>query len=107
MQAVGTALRATISSGSRRGGLPMVRRWLARAILVGLLFAGPWIGVALLEPEHAATNGAVRLVEAEVRQHEDLHYAIHSALGRVFSLCPCTRGLAETQFRKGSFHYRR
>jgi hypothetical protein len=38
--------------------------------------------------------------------NDQLHYGSHLLAGRVFSLCPCTDQLAETQYIKGLQHAR-
>jgi hypothetical protein len=63
------------------------------------------VGVALLEAEDAeAGGGVVGAVEQVVRRNEWLHYQVHMTLGRLFSLHPRTRGRANEEFRKASFH---
>jgi hypothetical protein len=52
----------------------------------------------------AAGRTALTPLDQTVRAHERLHFAIHLAAGRVFSICPCTRGLAREQYWKASMH---
>jgi hypothetical protein len=36
--------------------------------------------------------------------NDQVHYGGHLVAGRILSLCPCTTGLAETQYIRGTYH---
>src|SRR5690242_14155753 len=66
-----------------------------RLLLVGVVA----LGLALATPALADT--ALGFI------HNDrLHYVVHLAAGRAFSLCPCTTQLAQTQYARGMYHAR-
>jgi hypothetical protein len=39
-----------------------------------------------------------------VAHNDRVHYVGHLMGTQVFSLCPCTQGLAQTQYVKGMYH---
>src|ERR1051325_4995155 len=69
----------------------VVSRPLVIAVVaVVLLCATPWVA-----------NGAL-----SVAHDDQVHYGGHLLAGRIFSLCPCTAELAETQLIKAMYHAR-
>jgi hypothetical protein len=73
---------------------------LAPALLLG----------ALIAVETEARNGPghriIDALEERIGQSDELHYYVHEALGKVFSLCPCTGGMSREQYRKAALHRR-
>jgi hypothetical protein len=83
------------------------RGWLRRltipVLAVAILPSG-LIAVAIVEPDAGPGAQVVDFAEQQVRQNEDLHYNIHRALGRVFSLCSCTADISRSQYEKAFYH---
>ena len=60
-----------------------------------------FVGLGLLLTSPRLAESALGAV------HNDrVHYVGHLVAGRLFSLCPCTQQLAETQYLKGMYHAR-
>jgi hypothetical protein len=83
------------------------RRWLRRLAMLALVLAilpSGFIVVALVEPDVGPGAQVAEFAEQQIRQNEDLHYNIHRVLGKVFSFCPCTARLSQSQYTKAYYH---
>ncbi len=95
---------------SQEPGTTLVRgdrtlRKVALALVVAAsAAASPLAAVALAEPEGGPAQGLLDWAEDRVRENDQLHRAIHLALGRIFSICPCTASLGQSQYRKAGYH---
>jgi hypothetical protein len=82
-------------------------RWLARAAIgvgFGTMISAGVLGLYVSRPESGPGQVLLDAIEYPIRQNEDLQYNAHRALGRLFSLCPCTAGLSADQYRRAWFH---
>ena len=81
----------------------MVRPVLIRAgIIVGVATAA---GVLLASVTWLVAGESLRReADIVVHRHERLHFAVHLAAGRVFSVCPCSRGRADMEHWKAARH---
>ncbi len=46
----------------------------------------------------------VNFVKDRIGPNDELHYVVHTVLGHVFALCPCTDGLSRLEYIKAAFH---
>jgi hypothetical protein len=44
----------------------------------------------------------VNLVNDRIGPNDELHFAVHTVLGHVFGLCPCTDGLSRLEYSKAA-----
>ncbi len=88
---------------SPRGGRTLRKVALALVVAAGAV-ASPLAAVALAEPEGSPGHGLWDWAEDRVRANDELHRTIHLALGRIFSICPCTVRLSQSQYRKAGYH---
>lgn len=79
-------------------------RTVAVVIFALILLTGGVLALYLSRPESGLARDVLELIEYPLSQNEDLHYGVHSALGKTFSLCPCTAGLSAEQYRRAWFH---
>lgn len=68
-----------------------------------ILMAGV-LAIYVSRPQSGPGRVLLVAIEYPIRQNEELQYNAHRALGKLFSLCPCTAGLAADQYRRASFH---
>jgi hypothetical protein len=61
------------------------------------------VGVVAVVSLAAFTPGLTRAA-LQVGHDDQVHYVVHLVAGRVFSLCPCTAGLADNQYARGMYH---
>lgn len=88
---------------TRAGPRPGWRVFGGILIVVTALMIGV-AGIALAEPDNGPGRGFLDAIESRIRENEQLHYQIHRALGRAFSVCPCTARLSASQYSKAGFH---
>ena len=84
-----------------------MRRWLLVAAfgICGLMVLGGGVlAIYVARPESGPAHELLEMVEYPIRQNEPLQYNVHRALGKMFSLCPCTAGLSADQYRRAHFH---
>ena len=83
-------------------------RWLAgSAVGLGLALlaaAGLVVAAGLAEGDGGGAGSPAAALEALIRRDERVHYELHLTLGRLLSLCPCTRGKANVQFMNAAYH---
>jgi hypothetical protein len=70
---------------------------------VMILTAGV-LALYISRPKSGLGHELLDAIEAPIRQNDELLYNMHRALGKAFSLCPCTAGLSAEQYRRASFH---
>ncbi len=46
----------------------------------------------------------VNFAKDRIGPNDELHYVVHTVLGHVFALCPCTDGLSRLEYTKATFH---
>jgi hypothetical protein len=83
------------------------RRWrrvVVAAVLGATVLTGALGAIAVAEPDSGPGHGFADWVEMQVRRDERLHYNMHMALGKLFSLCPCTRAIGASQYSKAAYH---
>jgi hypothetical protein len=78
-------------------------RLAAAFTLVGMLVFTAAVGVALVD-RFGPLRPYVNAIEQRIGPNDELHYVVHSALGRVLSLCPCTAGLSRDQYGRAAYH---
>lgn len=86
-----------------RAGRRLLRR-IAVVIFALVVLTGGVLALYVSRPESGLGREVLDLVDYPVRENEDLRYSVHSALGKMFSLCPCTDGLSADQYRRAWFH---
>jgi hypothetical protein len=95
-------------TGAHPSRVRSLRRRVLRSAAVGLcallLLSGSILAIYLARPESGPGHELLDAIEYPIRQSEDLQYNVHRALGKMFSLCPCTAGLSADQYRRASFH---
>jgi hypothetical protein len=71
--------------------------------LCASLLGGSLVVLAVSHP----VDGPAFVIRGALEERLDsreLRYAVHQALGTLFSLCPCTDGLSREQYRRAWFH---
>jgi len=81
----------------------MALRALAILVLALTLLIGALAAVET-EPLGGPGHRIIDAIEERVGVSDELHYYVHQALGKGFSLCPCTAGLSREQYRKATQH---
>jgi hypothetical protein len=78
------------------------------AMLAGSLVLASTISSATLAFAVASNSGPgralVNVVKERIGPNEELHYSVHTVLGHVFAVCPCTQGLARLEYAKAAYH---
>jgi hypothetical protein len=69
-----------------------------------LAAGGLLVAASLAEGDAGGAGPPAAALEALIRRDERVHYELHLTLGRLLSLCPCTRGKANVQFMKAGYH---
>jgi len=73
-------------------------------LLASVLLSSGALGLYVSRPESGLGRDVLDVIEYPIRQDEGLRYKTHRALGKIFSLCPCTAGLSADQYRRAWFH---
>lgn len=84
-----------------------LRWWVRRVAAIVLAFAillSGFVVVALIEPDDGPGSQIVGFAEDQIRQNDELHYNIHRTLGKIFSFCPCTLTISQSQYQKAFYH---
>lgn len=84
-----------------------IRRWLRGVAVAGcalVLLSSGVLAIYVSRPQNGLGHELLDAIEYPIRQNEELQYNVHRALGKIFSLCPCTAGLSADQYRRASFH---
>ena len=79
-------------------------RWVAVVLLAVTLLTSGLVALYLSRPISGPAHELLDALEEPIRPSEVLMYNVHRALGEIFSLCPCTAGLSEDQYRRAGFH---
>jgi hypothetical protein len=79
-------------------------RWVAAGIFAFAFLSSGVLGLYLSRPESGLGRNVLDVIEYPIQQDEGLRYNTHRALGKIFSLCPCTAGLSADQYRRAWFH---
>jgi hypothetical protein len=81
-------------------------RWLRAVIALALASSAAFtlaVGVAL-----ADRTGPLRPIVSDLDQrigyNNEVHYWLHTGLGKVLSVCPCTAGLSRDQYGRAAYH---
>ncbi len=74
------------------------------AICAVVILTAGVLAIYVARPESGLGHYLLDAIEYPIRQNEGLQYDVHRALGKIFSLCPCTAGLSADQYRRASFH---
>ena len=81
---------------------------MLRAIAAGscvlLLLTGAVLALYLSRPKSGPGYEIVDMIEYVVGDNDAVRYNVHTALGKIFSVCPCTAGLSADQYRRAAFH---
>jgi hypothetical protein len=87
-----------------RAGIPA--RWLR--IAAALLLASLTLFTAAVAVAVADRIGPLRPIvnelELRIGPNDELHYQVHTVLGRILSFCPCTAGLSRDQYGRAAYH---
>jgi len=81
----------------------IVFRCIALALIAATLLIGALAAVEL-EPAGGLGHRIIDAIEQRTGESNALHFYAHQALGKVFSLCPCTAGLSREQYRRAAQH---
>jgi hypothetical protein len=84
-----------------------IRRWLRRLAIAGcavVFMSSGLLAIYISRPQSGPAHALLDAIESPIRQNDGLQYNVHRALGKMFSLCPCTAGLSADQYRRASFH---
>ena len=73
-------------------------------MFVFVFLSGGILAIYVARPEDGPAHELLDAIQSPIRQNEALQYSVHLALGKMFSLCPCTAGLSADQYRRASFH---
>ena len=76
----------------------------AFALTAVFVLSGGLLGLYLSRPQDGPAHELLDAIEYPLRDNEGLRYNVHTVLGKVFSLCPCTAGLSADQYRRAWFH---
>ena len=81
-----------------------LRRVVVVVVLAAMLLTSGLMALYLSRPISGPGHELLDALEEPIRPSEVLMYNVHRALGEIFSLCPCTAGLSEDQYRRAGFH---
>ena len=69
-----------------------------------MLLSGAVFALYISRPQSGLGHDVLDLLEYPIGENSPLRYNVHLALGKIFSVCPCTSGLSADQYRRASFH---
>jgi hypothetical protein len=81
------------------------RRLFAIAAAAAFAFVVSTVSMAFAVAANDGPGRAlVNVIKERIGPNDELHYAVHTALGRLFGLCPCTDGLSRLEYSKAAYH---
>lgn len=93
--------------GARRTLARGARGWLRRtviAISAMMMLSGGVLALYVARPQSGLGRDVLAAIEYPLRLDDGVQYNVHRALGKIFSLCPCTAGLSADQYRRAWYH---
>lgn len=93
-----------MTAAPRRRAFRRVVQALALSVSAFVLIAGGVLALYVSRPESGVGHDILDVIETPFDHDQTLRYNAHLALGKLFSLCPCTAGLSSDQYRRAAFH---